>query len=204
MNRAFKILTLALITLPLWLSSCATLQKSVVDLSSVKFSLDHVSEVRVAGINLMNIESLDELNMFQVARATLGASRERLPLDLTIHLKTENPAINQVSATLTKMDWTLILDGRETISGILTKSVKLPAGSAQNIPLKLSLNMYEFFNEKNMMDLLELGLAFVGEDGRIPQGVALKLRPTIDTPFGPITYGKPILIESHRPEQRSF
>jgi len=50
------------------------------------------------------------------------------------------------------------------------------------------------------MDMLELALAFASEDGQLPQGVALKIRPTIDTIFGPITYGKDILIESRKKE----
>ncbi len=122
-------------------------------------------------------------------------ARKNLPLDLTLHLKIENPLDNHVTATLTSLDWTLILDGRETISGTLAEDVTLPAGGVQDIPLRLSLNMFDFFNEKSAMDLLDLALAFAGEGGGIPRGVALKVRPTIDTPFGPITYGKPFIIE---------
>jgi len=183
----------------LFLSSCATMLP-MKDLSKVKFSLDRVSAVQVAGIDLMNIDTLDELNMFQVARATMAVSRESLPLDLTLHLKSENPLANQVAASLTRMDWTLILDGRETVSGTLEKNIALAAGEAEDIPLHLSLNMFKFFNDKNAMDMIELALAFASEDGQLPQGVALKIRPTIDTVFGPITYGKSILIESPKKE----
>jgi len=183
----------------LFLSSCATMLP-MKDLSKVKFSLDRVSAVQLAGIDLMSVHSVDELNMFQIARATMAVSRESLPLDLTLHLKSENPLANQVAARLLRMDWTLILDGRETVSGTMEKNIQLAAGESQDIPLNLSLNMFEFFNEKNAMDMLELALAFASEDGQLPQGVALKIRPTIDTIFGPITYGKDILIESRKKE----
>lgn len=185
-QRPFLSLCAAVLLL---LSSCATLQQGM-DLSSVKFSLDRVSSVRVAGIDLMNVSSVNELNMFQLARAALALSREQLPLDMTVHLKTENPMINQVAATLVRMDWTLMLDGRETISGTLNDRITLPAGEVQNIPLKLRLNMFEYFNEKSAIDMLDLALAFAGAGNAVPEGVALKIRPTIDTPFGPITYGK--------------
>ena len=184
----------------LFLGACATLQQ-VSELSKVKFTLDRVSAVRVAGIDLMNIEALDQLNMFQLGRVSLAVSRENLPLDITLHMKTENPLVNQVAATLIRMEWTLMLDGRETVSGTLEEDVTLPAGEALDIPLKLSLNMFEFFNEKNAMDMLDLALAFAGENGAVPKGVALKIRPTIDTIFGPITYGNPILIEPRREEE---
>lgn len=192
-QRPFLSLCAAMLLL---LSSCATLQQGM-DLSSVKFSLDRVSSVRVAGIDLMNVRSVEELNMFQLARAALALSREQLPLDMTLHLKTENPMINRVAATLVSMDWTLMLDGRETISGTINDRIILPAGEVQDIPLKLHLNMFEYFNEKSAIDMLDLALAFAGAGGSIPEGVALKIHPTIDTPFGPISYGKALLIEPH-------
>jgi len=184
-------------TLLLLLSSCATLQQAA-DISSVKFSFDRVSSVRIAGIDLMNIDEINELNIFQIARATLAVSRENLPLDMTVHLKTENPLINQIATTLVSMDWTLMLDGRETISGTLNERITLPAGKAQTIPLRLSLNMVKFFNEKNALDMLDLALAFAGSGGSVPEGVALRIRPTIDTPFGLMRYREMLIQPSGR------
>jgi len=197
MIQVYRLLFIPVATVLLLLSSCATLQKGG-DLSSVKFSLDRVSSVRVAGIDLMSFHSVNEMNMFQVARATLAVSRKQLPLDMTVHLKTENPMVNRVAATVVSMDWTLMLDGRETVSGTLNKKVTIPAGEVRNIPLQLSLNMFEYFNEKSALDMLDLALAFAGEGGGVPEGVVLKVRPTIDTPFGPISYGKALLIEPVR------
>ena len=186
-------------------SGCATMTQHS-DLSKVKFTLDYISDVSVAGINLMHIQSPEDLNMFQVARATLAVSRENLPLNLTLHLKSENPLANRVAAKLIRIDWTLVLDGRDTVSGTMHNNIKLNAGEVESIPLSLSLNMFEYFNEKSAMDMLDLALAFAGSDGAIPQGVALKVRPTIDTIFGPITYGKGILIEPRpkEPTQERF
>lgn len=176
------------------LSGCATLPQNSA-LSKVKFSLDRISNVSLAGINLMDIQSPEDLNMFQLARATLALSRENLPLNLTLHLKSENPLANKIAAKLVRLDWTLVLDGRDTVSGSMNNDINLTAGKVESIPLRLSLNMFEYFNEKSAMDMLDLALAFAGADGAIPQGVALKVRPTIDTIFGQITYGKGILIE---------
>jgi hypothetical protein len=201
MNPLRRLLLISTMFASLFLSACATLNPAY-DLSKVKFRLDHISAVSVAGIDLMDIGSLNELNVFQMARATLAVSRENLPLDLTLHLKSENPLANKIAATLTRIDWTLILDDRETISGILEENVTLAAGEMQDIPLRLSLNMFEFFNERNSMDLLDLALAFASQDGGIPPGVALKIRPTIDTPFGPITYGKSFIVEAGKRQQK--
>jgi len=171
------------------LVSCASLQNAM-KLSEIQFSFDRVSSVRVAGIDLMSVRSVNDINPFNVARATLAVSRGTLPLDLTVQVRTENPVVNSIAATLVSMEWTLMLDGRETISGVMNDQVTLPAGKPQTIPLTLRLNMVEFFNEKNALDMLDLALAVAGEGGRVPKGVALKIRPTIETPLGQIRYGE--------------
>lgn len=181
----------------LLMSACATMPS--IDLSQVRFSLDRVSDVHVAGIDVSNIDSAEELNPFQVARATLALSRKELPLELTLHLKSENPAANRVAARLVRVEWTLILNGRDTISGTIDRPVRIPAGSSEEIPLRLRLNMFDFFNEKSAMDMLDLALAFAGAGGRVPNGVALRLYPTIDTPLGPIRYSRPIVVEPRHP-----
>lgn len=114
LRTRFSLITVMISTL--FISGCATLMQPT-DLSKVKFSLDRVSAVRLAGIDLMQIDSLEEINVFQMARASMALSREELPLNLTLHLKSENPLANRVAARLTRMDWTLVLDGRDTISG---------------------------------------------------------------------------------------
>lgn len=197
MKQSRRLTIILAATAALLLSSCASLQQAM-ELSSVKFTFDRVSSVRVAGIDLMNLDSVEQLNMFQVARATLAVSRENLPLDLTVHVKTENPLINQIAATLVSMDWTLMLDGRETISGSLNERITLPAGEAQTIPLRLSLNMFKFFNEKNAVDMLDLALAFAGSNGSVPEGIALKIRPTVDTPLGLMRYKEMLIEPPHR------
>ncbi|WP_152909290.1 LEA type 2 family protein [Mariprofundus ferrooxydans] len=200
MNKLRLLTIYSVMTLLLLTAGCASF-KQAYDLSQVKFKLDHISAVRVAGIDLMHIDSPDQLNVYQMARATLAVSRNNLPLDLTLHLTSENPLANRIATTLSRMDWTLILDGRETISGTLEEDISLPAGQVLDIPLHLKLNMLEFFDAENAMELLDMALAFAGENGRIPQGVALKIRPVINTPFGPMHYGKPLLIKPDIPKK---
>lgn len=180
-------------TVLMLLAGCASL-KSAMQLSEIDFTFDRVSSVRIAGIDLMQVHSVEEINMFKVGRATLAASRGNLPLELTVHVKTENPLVNRIAATLVALDWTLVLDGRDTISGTINDRITLQAGKPQTIPLRLSLNLMEFFQDRKAMDLLELALAVAGEGGDMPQGVALKIRPTIETPLGAIRPGEMTIV----------
>jgi hypothetical protein len=172
-------------------SGCATLQQFAA-LRSVDFSLDRVSDVRLAGIDLARIDSFDDLGFADAARLALAVTEKRLPMDLQVHLLAENPADNATDARLLRMDWTLLLQERETLSGVFENEVLLAPGQPTDIPITISLNLVEFF-EGGAQDLLELALSIAGQGGA-PKDVALRATPVVDTPLGPIRYPQPITI----------
>ncbi len=172
-------------------SGCATLQQFAA-LRSVDFSLDRVSDVRLAGIDLARIDSFDDLGLADAARLALAVTEKRLPMDLQVHLLAENPADNGTEARLLRMDWTLLLQERETLSGVFEEEVLLAPGQPTDIPITISLNLVEFF-DGGAQDLLELALSIAGQGGA-PKDVALRATPVVDTPLGPIRYPQPITI----------
>jgi len=177
----------------LFLSGCATLQQFAA-LGNVDFSLDRVSGMRLAGIDLERIRSFDDIGFSDVAALTLAVAKNRLPMDFRLHVLAENPADNNVDARLMRLDWTLLLQDRETLTGVLEEQVLLPPGQPQDIPVTISLNLMEFF-DGSAQDLLELALSLAGQGGE-PKEVALKAIPIVDTPIGPIRYPQPITIVS--------
>ena len=186
--------SLALSTLLLLgISSCATLRQFAA-LSSVEFSLDRVSDLRLAGIDLRRIGSFDDLGFSDAAQLALAVSRQELPLDFRLHLLAENPADNTTDARLIRMDWTLLLQDRETLSGVFEGDVLLPPGKPTGVPITISLNLVEFF-EGSAQDMLELALSLAGAGGE-PKELALRATPVIDTPLGPMRYSQPITILS--------
>ena len=156
------------------------------------FSLDRLSNVRLAGIELTQIDSWDDLGFADAARLALAVTQKSLPMDFRAHLLAENPADNDTEARLLRMDWTLLLQDRETVSGVFENEVLLPPGQPQDIPLTISLNLVDFF-EGSAQDLLELALSIAGAGGA-PKDVALRATPVINTPLGPIRYPQPITI----------
>jgi hypothetical protein len=172
---------------------CATLQQFAA-LRSVDFSLDRVSSPRLAGIDLQQVRSYEDLGYADAARLALALVQESLPMDFRLHLRAENPTDNSTEARLMRMDWTLLLQDRETVSGVFEEEVLLPPGQPQDIPLLISLDLVDFF-EGSAQDLLELALSIAGQGGA-PKEVALRASPMVDTPLGPIRYPTPITILS--------
>ncbi|GIV62321.1 MAG: hypothetical protein KatS3mg044_1187 [Rhodothermaceae bacterium] len=175
------------------LAGCQAVRE-IAALRQVHFTLDRVAGVRLAGIEVERIRSYEDLSAMDVARLTGAMARRELPLDLEVHLLAENPPENTVSARLVRMDWTLLIDETETISGRFDDTVVLPPGEPKPVTFAVSLDLIDFF-DRNARDLVELALAISGQGGA-PKRVSLRASPIIDTALGPIRYPQPITIVS--------
>lgn len=170
---------------------CATLQQ-LAALRNVDFAMDRVSDPRLAGIDLVRIRSFDDLTVMDAGNLALSVSRNELPLDFRLHLVAENPADNHTDARLIRMEWTLLLQGRETVSGVFEEETLLPPGEPKDVPLTIRLDLMEFF-QGSAQDLLELALS-VADQGGTPKEITVTASPTIQTPLGPMQYPQPITI----------
>lgn len=171
--------------------ACATLRQ-VAALRRVDFALAGVQEGKLAGVALSRIASYQDLSAIEVGRIAYALARNDLPLEFRVNVRAENPADNSVSATMVRLAWTALLDGKETVSGVLDSSFVLPPGQPVNIPLTVRMNMREFFDgpAESLVDIAA-GLAGLRSE---PTRVTLRATPTVNTPIGPITYPEPITI----------
>jgi hypothetical protein len=188
MGRAATVLPLVLA-----LSSCATLQQ-IAALREVDFSVDHLSGMRLAGVDLARVRSYSQLSVAEAARLAAAVSQRTLPMDLTVHLTAVNPEDNSVDARLVRMDWTLLLQDRETLSGTFADETLLRRGQPTDVPIDVSLDLLDFF-EGSAQDLFALALS-IADPNAPPTEVALRATPTVDTALGPIRYPRPITIVS--------
>ena len=175
------------------LAGCATLQQ-LVALRQVAFSLAGVENGRVAGVSLARMANYRDLTVLDAGRITLAVARKDVPLELQLNVRADNPADNRTAATLAKLSWTLLLDNKETVSGVLDTSVTMPAGQAVTIPLKVRVNLIDFFGG-SAESLFNLATGLAGLNAN-PTRITLRATPTISTPVGPITYPNPITIAS--------
>lgn len=174
-------------------TGCATLQ-SIAALRRVDFAIDRVGNARLAGVAIDRIANYQQLSAVDIARVGTALARGEVPFDFDLHLSALNPPDNSVAARLIQMDWTLLLDDRETVSGSMTREYLLEPGVPGDIPLAISLDLAEFF-ETNARDMIDLALAVAGAGGE-PKRVALRALPTVQTAIGPIRYPEPITIVS--------
>lgn len=189
MNRKLLCTLFAVTTL----AGCAALQQ-VGALRQVAFDLGGIRGGRLAGVDLARISAPGGLSALEIGRITVAIARKDLPLEFLAEVRAENPVDNKVTATMVRLAWTLFLDDKQTVSGVVDTSLTLPPGEPRIIPVRMRLNLLQFFDgpAESMVDLA-IAVAGLNVD---PTKITIKATPTIDTRYGRISYPAPITIIS--------
>ena len=172
-------------------AGCSTL-RGVEALRGVDFTLDRVADVRLAGVAVRDVHSVDDLDTAQGAQLAAAALMGDLPLDCIVVLRATNPPSNAVTAELMRMDWTLLLDNRKAAAGRMDRRYSIAPGETQDIAVPVAVNLGDLLRHHGPR-LLRLALALAGE-GSSPVDVTLRVVPLIDTPLGTMRSPVPITI----------
>jgi hypothetical protein len=181
----------AVAMLALGLAACATAQ-GILALRQVDFGIDRVATVRLAGVSLDHVRSASDVSLLDYGRITAAVLHHQIPLEFDVHVMGANPPENNTTARLVRMQWTLDLNGRETVSGVLDTAYTFPPGSTTDVRVPVRLDLAQFF-QSSAADALDLALGLAGLSSR-PTEVVLRAVPIIDTPLGPIRYPNAITI----------
>ncbi|MBL7998804.1 MAG: LEA type 2 family protein [Candidatus Kapabacteria bacterium] len=179
------------------LNGCSQLKQlsdALASLQRLQFKLNSVSGMQLAGINITSKQSLTDFNPLSDGLALLNAYRTKsLPATFTLMLDVNNPNNGQngsrsMPATLKGLDFRMLVDGKQTISGDIGSPFSIPAsGAATSVPVNISLDLLQFFGDKGYDDIINLALALGGKNGSASR-LTLDARPTVSTSLGDMTY----------------
>jgi len=181
---------------------CATLgeiARSLTNLQRLKFRLEGIGDFSLAGIRINQKSQLRDFSIADGIQLLAAFRGRRLPASFLLNVEARNPndgsgGSTKTISTLTRFDWRLLIDDQPTISGGIDRPLEIPGtGQSTLIPLRLELDLYEFFGDGGYDDLLNLALALGGRRGDISR-VALDARPSVSTPLGDITWPERITI----------
>lgn len=196
MNKRTYLTLIAFLGATLLLGSCKTLNQfadSINNLQRLEFKLDNVNNFQLAGVNLSNIKSVNDLSIMDGIKLTKAFSDKKWPAQFVLNVDAKNPndgkgGSKQSAATLSSFDWKLYIDDKETIAGNINKEFVIPGtGTSTTIPLVMNIDLYEFFGNKGYEDIINLALAIGGQNGSASR-LKLDARPTVKTPLGNINY----------------
>jgi hypothetical protein len=195
-QAASKHAAFAALAAVLLLSSCTMLNEmasSLANLRRLQFKIGGVRDFRLGGIDISGVSNIGQFSPANALTLVRAFSAKRLPAEFVLEVVAVNPndgtgGSSQTASTLVSLESRLLIDGRPTITGDIERPLEIPGtGQESIVPIRMSLDMYEFFGEKRYEDLINLVLALGGAN-RSPSRLALDAQPRVTTPLGPIAY----------------
>jgi hypothetical protein len=204
MKKGPSVIVLGALAGVLCLPSCETLEQitgALMNLRRLQFSLGGVSDFGLLGIRLSGKSGLTDFSVAEGLTLLQGFRGKRLPAELTLDILVRNPndgtgGSTRTVSTLTSLESRLLIDGTPTVTGNIDRPIEIPGtGQAATIPIRMSIDLYEFFGQRGYDEILGLALAIGGSRGDATR-VALDAQPKVSTPFGEIVYPGRITIIS--------
>lgn len=199
-----RILACLLLLSVLLFQGCASLGelfRTLTDLKRLQFRLEGIGDFSLAGIRISEKSQLRDFSIIDGIQLLASFRGRSLPARFLLNVEALNPndgsgGSTRTISTLTRFDWRLLIDDQPTISGGIDQPLEIPGtGQTTIIPLRLELDLYEFFGNHGYDNLLNLALALGGKRGDISR-VALDAQPSVSTPLGDITWPERITIVS--------
>lgn len=179
------------------LNGCSQLkqiQDALANLAKLQFKLNNVNTFKLLGIDVSSKQSLSDFNPLSDGLRLLSAyTDKKFPATFVLNVDVKNPntgsnGTKAVPATLTGLDFRLIIDNVPTITGEIGKEFAVPANNTSIIvPVDIGLDLYEFFGKNGYEKIVDMALAIGGKSGSASR-ITLDAKPTVRTDYGPITY----------------
>ena len=176
--------------------SCAALNEmaaALANLQRLRFKIGDVHGFRLAGIEVSGKTRLGQFSAMD-ALALLNTFRtKKLPAEFVLDVLAVNPndgtaGTARTTSTLTSLECRLLIDGKPTVTGNIDQPMEIPGtGQEAVLPIRISLDLLEFFGDKRYEDLVDLALALGGAN-RNATRLALDAQPRVTTPIGVMTY----------------
>jgi hypothetical protein len=192
-----KINLILLILMPvLMFNSCSQIKSITQALENIKrlqFKLQNVDGFSLAGIGLNGKSTLSDFSITDGLRLTQAFATKSFPAEFILNVAAKNPndgtgGSKQTNAVLEGLDWRLYIDDVQTVSGNIDRKIEIPGtGQTTIIPVRVSLDLYKFFNDKGYEGIINLALALGGVKSSTSR-IKLDAQPTVSTPIGSMVY----------------
>ncbi len=169
----------ALLVLMIIVSSCDVVKdiSGMYNFAKCDYRLSSVNNVRLAGVNVQNVNNLSALSIMDAARITTAIALNQLPLSFDLNVEVKNP--NKEKAVMNGMEWILLIDNIEMTRGNLNHRIEvLPNNQSAMMPLTLSFDLKKVLTGKSADAVANFGMNLSGQ-GNKPSRIALKAKPSV-------------------------
>ncbi|MDW7761561.1 MAG: hypothetical protein SCM96_13125 [Acidobacteriota bacterium] len=201
-KRKIAIFAAVVLAAVLSFPGCAMMEDlagALTNLQRLKFKLGAVEDFSILGIPLSGKANMADFSFMDGLRLLDGFRTRQLPAEFILNVLALNPndgtgGSPRTVSTLTSLESRLLIDGTPTVTGNIERPVEIPGtGQDTTIPIRLTIDLYEFFGNKGYEEIIGLALALGGarkSTGRL----SLDALPRVSTPYGDIAYPNRIVI----------
>ncbi len=170
---------------------CSAVTETMKNAERLKFKLGSVDNFNLAGVKLKNVSSLRDFSILDGAALVAAFTTGKMPARFNVNLIAKNPdspgGSTATNSLIKQLDWRLLIDNKDIIDGSVSNISVPGVGQQVTIPIPISIDLLKFFGDGGYESLINLALALGGKTGNSSR-VTLKIKPTIDTFLGGITY----------------
>lgn len=185
MKKTFFVFTLAAVFA---LSSCDVLQQvsQMATFAKCDFRLESVQQLSLSGVNVQNVKKASDLSLLDYGKLVTSVATQQFPLNFTLNLEARNP--NTSPASMTKVDWILLIDNIEMTRGSLDKQVSVPASNGTAlVPINMQFDLKKVLSGQSADAIINFGMNLAGA-GNKPTRFTLQMKPTLSVAGIPVTY----------------
>ncbi len=148
-----------------------SIYQTLTNLSRLQFKVGNVNNFQVNGLDISNKSSLNDFNPTDVLKLTTMFTQGKLPVSFVLNVDAKNPndgtgGYQRTDATLKSFKWRLFIDDKETISGDIDAPVTVPGtGEITKIPLRINIDLLQFFKDQGFEKVINLALTLGGKNG---------------------------------------
>ncbi len=158
-------------------TSCTQL-KQMANFTKCEFRMNSVQNTTLAGVNVQQIQNYSDLNLLQIGKLTAAYASGSVPITMTINVDAQNP--NDATAAMNRMDWILLIDGKELVTGTLNERVTIaPSGGTATIPVRISADLRKIMAKNSTEENINMGLGLVGGGNKPSPKLSLKIKPSL-------------------------
>ncbi|WP_460922528.1 hypothetical protein [Pontibacter brevis] len=194
--RKYSYIYSLLLTMAVLFTGC----KQASDLKAfteAKYSLKEVQDLQLNGVDVMKKRAAHDFTTSEGDSLLASISDNTLRASTTLYLQVQMQEPEEVrQMTITEMKWQLLVDGEETLQGVVQEPMKLREG-LNELPIHTSVTMSEPEGIRNYEGLSKL-MTLISQKKDLRQNLTFQIKPTVQTPIGEIEVPRYITVSGPR------
>ncbi|MHA6247569.1 hypothetical protein ACXYMU_06505 [Pontibacter sp. CAU 1760] len=161
--------------------------------SEATYSLQSVQDLELNGVDVMEKQSLYDFTTSEGDSLLASISDNTLQATTVLYLQVQlQETAEEPEMRITELEWQLLVDGEETLEGLVKQPLLLREGVNQ-LPVQTSVLMAEVEGMRNYQGLSKL-MTLLSFKRDLQQRLTFRIKPTIETPVGAVALPKYITV----------